>query len=104
MLKGCLKGDGKGRGQQREGGGGGGGGSGSGAAAAADEEDCGGNMTKVSGDVQFNLFLFVGGCFRLSFTCVGLQTFQFGELVSQCSLAILAGETAIYVGTGCDSM
>ena len=42
------------------GGGGGGGGSGSGAAAAADEEDCGGNMTKVSGDVQFNLlFLLV---------------------------------------------
>ena len=31
------------------------------AAAAADEEDCGGNsMTKVSGDVQFNLlFLLV---------------------------------------------
>ena len=60
MLKGCLKGDGEGRRQQREGGGGGGGGSGSGAAAAADEEDCGGNMTKVSGDVQFNLlFLLV---------------------------------------------
>ena len=60
MLKGCLKGDGKGRQQQREGGGGGGGGSGSGAAAAADEEDCGGNMTKVLGDVQFNLlFLLV---------------------------------------------
>ncbi len=62
MLKGCLKGDGEGRQQQREGGGGGsgGGGSGSGAAAAADEEDCGGNMTKVSGDVQFNLlFLLV---------------------------------------------
>ena len=62
MLKGCLKGDGEGRRQQREGGGGGGGGGGSnsGAAAAADEEDCGGNMTKVSGDVQFNLlFLLV---------------------------------------------
>ncbi len=29
------------------------------AAAAADEEDCGGKMTKVSGDVQFNLFLSV---------------------------------------------
>ena len=74
------------------------------AAAAADEEDCGGKMTKVSGDVQFNLFCRCGGCFRLSFTCVGLRSFQFGELVSQCSLAILAGETAIYVGTCCDSM
>ena len=30
------------------------------AAAAADEEDCGGKMTKVWGDVQFNLFLSVG--------------------------------------------
>ena len=58
MLKGCLKGDGESRRQQREGGGSGGGSSG--AAAAADEEDCGGNMTKVSGDVQFNLlFLLV---------------------------------------------
>ena len=60
MLKACSKGDGEGWRQQREGGGGGGGGSGSGAAAAADEEDCGGYMPKVSGDVQFNLlFLLV---------------------------------------------
>ena len=60
MLKAFLKGDGEGWRQQREGGGGGGGSSGSGAVAAADEEDCGGNMTKVSGDVQFNLlFLLV---------------------------------------------
>jgi len=59
MLKGCLKGDGEGRQQQREDGDGGSGRN-SGAAAAADEEDCGGNMTKVSGDVQFNLlFLLV---------------------------------------------
>ena len=37
------------------------------AAAAADEEDCGGKMTKVSGDVQFNLFCWCGWVFQVEF-------------------------------------
>jgi hypothetical protein len=36
-------------------------------AAAADEEDCGGKMTKVSGDVQFNLFCRCGWVFQVEF-------------------------------------
>ena len=37
------------------------------AAAAADEEDCGGKMTKVSGDVQFNLFCRCGWVVQVEF-------------------------------------
>ena len=36
-------------------------------AAATDEEDCGGKMTKVSGDVQFNLFCRCGWVFQVEF-------------------------------------